>query len=170
MTHQRQGARAALFLLRQVIEIHRSCSPHPPLPLLQESHDNPITRHSSIERHKRISHTFYWKGMKVDIKKYIKKCDVCQRNKMENSKAPGPLQPPLVPVQPWITYPWTLQMHCQSPNIHLSKYAHYVPLTHPYTAASVVAVFIKNTFKLHEIPLYNESLRPHFLVALWREL
>jgi hypothetical protein len=31
----------------------------------------------------------------------------------------------------------------------LSKYAHFVPLSHPYTAGTVVKLFMDNIFKLH---------------------
>lgn len=35
----------------------------------------------------------------------------------------------------------------------LTKYAHFVPLKHPYTASKVAEVFIDNIFKLHNMPL-----------------
>lgn len=39
----------------------------------------------------------------------------------------------------------------------LSKYSHFVSLSHPYTVASVAQLFIANIFKLHGI------LNPSFL-------
>lgn len=35
----------------------------------------------------------------------------------------------------------------------LSKYAHFLPLSHPYTATSVARVFLDYVFKLHGLPL-----------------
>jgi protoheme ferro-lyase len=33
-----------------------------------------------------------------------------------------------------------------------SKYNHYIPMAHPYTAATVAKAFMENIFKLHGIP------------------
>jgi hypothetical protein len=35
----------------------------------------------------------------------------------------------------------------------LTKYAHFLPLKHPYTAVSVTKLFVDNIFKLHGVPL-----------------
>ena len=34
----------------------------------------------------------------------------------------------------------------------LSKYAHVIPLSHPYTAIRVARLFLDNIFKLHALP------------------
>ena len=34
----------------------------------------------------------------------------------------------------------------------LSKYAHFIPLTHPYSAKEVVEVFLKEVVRLHGFP------------------
>lgn len=53
----------------------------------------------------------------------------------------------------------------------LSKYANFVPMSHPYTASSVAQLFIENIFKLHGIPNSIVSDRdPVFIGAFWREL
>jgi protoheme ferro-lyase len=33
-----------------------------------------------------------------------------------------------------------------------SKYNHYIPMAHPYTATTVAKAFMENIFKLHGIP------------------
>ncbi|XP_022877076.1 uncharacterized protein LOC111395327 [Olea europaea var. sylvestris] len=53
----------------------------------------------------------------------------------------------------------------------LSKYAHFLPLKHPFTAEGVVAVFIKEIVRLHGIPRSIISdLDKVFLSHLWSEL
>lgn len=50
---------------------------------------------------KRTKLYFYWLSLRKDIIKYIKVCEVCQRNKGKHVPAPGLLQPSLIPSQSW---------------------------------------------------------------------
>ena len=53
----------------------------------------------------------------------------------------------------------------------LTKYAHFLPLHHPYTAASVAKLFVDNIVKLHGVPLSIISDRDRiFTSTFWREL
>lgn len=52
-----------------------------------------------------------------------------------------------------------------------SKYAHFVPLAHPYTAQSVATAFMNNIYKLHGLPEAIISDRERvFTSKLWQEL
>lgn len=35
---------------------------------------------------------------------------------------------------------------------HLSKYAHFIPVVHPYTAKSIARLFVEFVIKLHGLP------------------
>lgn len=49
----------------------------------------------------------------------------------------------------------------------LSKYAYFLPLSHPYTASSVAHLFVERVFKFHGMPTFIISDRdPAFLSAL----
>lgn len=51
-----------------------------------------------------------------------------------------------------------------------SKYAHFIALSHPYTAASIAQEFVLNIFKLHGMPKTIVSDRDYvFLSTFWRE-
>ena len=52
----------------------------------------------------------------------------------------------------------------------LSKAAHFMALTHPYTARSVAQAFLDNVFKLHGCPETITSDRdPIFVSQFWKE-
>ena len=53
----------------------------------------------------------------------------------------------------------------------LSKYAHFIPLCHPYTASKVAELFIDNIYKLHGMPLSLVSDRdPAITSTFWQSV
>ena len=52
----------------------------------------------------------------------------------------------------------------------LSKFAHFIALSHPYSAASVAQLFVENVFKLHGMPSNIVNDRDSvFLSQFWQE-
>jgi hypothetical protein len=52
-----------------------------------------------------------------------------------------------------------------------TKYAHFVPMSHPYTALPVAQLYFNNIYKLHGLPEAIISDRDRvFTSALWQEL
>lgn len=53
----------------------------------------------------------------------------------------------------------------------LSKYAHFIPVAHPYTAMDIAQLFMDHIFKLHGISLTMTSDRDLIFISnVWNEL
>ncbi|GJW60293.1 zinc finger, CCHC-type containing protein [Tanacetum coccineum] len=50
-------------------------------------------------------------------------------------------------------------------SVRLSKYAHFVPLSHPFTTAQIAQVFLDNVYKLHGLPKCLVDAMDRTLVA-----
>uniref|UniRef100_A0A6N2KZ88 Integrase catalytic domain-containing protein n=1 Tax=Salix viminalis TaxID=40686 RepID=A0A6N2KZ88_SALVM len=125
-------------------------------------HDSPIGGHmGSHKTYSRLNKEFFWAGMRKDIRQFIKECEICQRNKTDNLRPAGLLQPLQIPKQVWtdisMDFIEGLPMS-KGYNVilvvvdRLSKYNHFIPIAHPYTATIVARIFMDNIFKLHGIP------------------
>jgi hypothetical protein len=54
---------------------------------------------------------------------------------------------------------------------HFSKYAHFIPLAHPFTALTVAKLFLVNVYRLHGLPTSIVSDRDRvFSSQFWQEL
>ncbi|XP_026459106.1 uncharacterized protein LOC113359736 [Papaver somniferum] len=146
--------------------------------LLEEFHSNPIGGHSGFLRtYKRLEHNFYRKGMKQAIKDFIPHCDVCQRNKTEVISLPGLLSPLPIPSEVWIDismdfidgFPLSERKNAILVVVdRLTRYAHFIPLTHPYSASSIADVFVREIVRLYGMPRSIISDRdPIFMRNFW---
>jgi hypothetical protein len=149
--------------------------------LLQEFHSTPQGGHSGFYKtYRRIAANVYWVGMKNRIQEFVRSCDICQRQKYLTSSPGGLLQPLPIPSQIWEDI--SIDFITGLPKARgyeailvvvdrLSKYSHFIPLKHPYTARSLAEVFSKEIVKLHGIPLSIVSDRdPIFMSSFWREI
>uniref|UniRef100_A0A2N9HH28 Reverse transcriptase n=1 Tax=Fagus sylvatica TaxID=28930 RepID=A0A2N9HH28_FAGSY len=144
-------------------------------------HDSPLGGHSGyLKTLHRAKQDWFWHGMKKDIKAYIRGCDTCQRLKHETSKPAGLLQPLAIPPRPWhsISMDFVEGLPTSSKqNVifvivdRFTKYVHFIPLSHPYTASKVAALFLQHVFKLHGLPSSIVSDRDTAFTSLfWEEL
>jgi hypothetical protein len=149
--------------------------------VLSELHATPIAGHSRFTKtYDRVKRSFFWEGMKYDIRNFVVECDVCQRNKGETVKSPGTLQPLLIP--PAILRDISMDFIVGLPKSgnksvimvvvdHLSKYAHLCALQHPFTTSNVAQLFMDHAFKIHGMPhsiVYDCD--PTFTNNFWQEL
>lgn len=117
--------------------------------------------------------------MDKDIRNYGRNCGICQIHKSDHAASPNFLQPLPIPDKIW--HDISLDFTEGLPNSkgkrvilvvvdRLSKYAHFLPLSHPYTASDVAQVFMDNVFKLHVLPNTITSDRDAiFLSQVWNE-
>jgi hypothetical protein len=130
--------------------------------ILQSLHAGAIGGHSGIHATlQRVRQLFAWLHMRTIIQHFIDRCTVCKQAKAEHVKYPGLLKPLDVPDAAWqvvtIDFVEGLPRSSGFNSIlvvvdKLTKYAHFLPLSHPYTAAQVAQVYVDNIFKLHSMP------------------
>ena len=98
--------------------------------------------------------------MQKDVDEFVKYCDICQRNKHENVRYPGLLQPLSIPNQAWsqisMNFIESLPLFEDCDTImvvvdKLAKLSHFVPLKHPFSIVKFAKLFRTHIFKLHGI-------------------
>ena len=114
------------------------------------------------------------------MQKFVRACPTCQRNKTPTQRPAGLLQPLEVPSQVWADI--SMDFVEGLPKVHrksviltvvdrFSKYAHFITLSHPYTASSVARAFFDGIVWLHGFPTSIVSDRdPVFTSHMWRDL
>ena len=149
--------------------------------LLQWMHDSPFGGHSGRQATlKRLQRLFYWKGMTKSVHQFIRQCVICQSCKPDSSASPGLLQPLAIPDEVWLDISmdfieglpksWGKEVILVVVD-RFSKAAHFVALSHPYTAEDVAQTYLDNIFKLHGWPQSIVSDRDSvFLSDFWQAL
>jgi hypothetical protein len=149
--------------------------------ILQSLHSSPLGGHSGFPvSYKRVRGLFAWPGLKSMVKEFVAHCTVCQQAKHERVKYPGLLQPLPVPKFAWQMVSLDfIEGLSRSHNFDcilvvvdkFSKYAHFIPIKHPYTALQVAMVYMDNVFKLHGFPEALISDRDRvFTSNVWQQL
>lgn len=107
-------------------------------------------------------------------------CSIYQQAKTKRVAYPGLLSPLPVPDGSWRCIsmdfveglPKSKSFNCILVVVdRFSKYAHFLPLTHPFIALQVATLFMDNIFKLHGLPKSIVSDRDRiFTSKMWRGL
>jgi len=162
-------------------KVHLSPNSFLLLEVLADAHSLPTGRHFGyLKTINRVSSSFIWPGLRIAVKEFIRNCIVCQLCKYDTFRPAGLLYPLAIPDRIWIDISMDFIDGLSSSQSHdtimvvvdrLSKFAHFVPLKHPYTALSVAKAFISNIIRLHGMPLSIVSDRDRiFLSNFWRSL
>jgi hypothetical protein len=105
--------------------------------------------------------TFHTPRAKQTVQQFVSDCIVCQHNKTEHLHTAGLLQLLPIPDQIWEDISMDFiealpKMGGKSVILtmvdHLSKYAHFIPLAHPYSARAVAHKFFSEIVKLQGLP------------------
>jgi hypothetical protein len=168
-------------LLRYKGRIWIGCNSTLQQKLLAACHSSAFGGHSGVPvTYMRMKKLFAWTGMKSDVHRFVKCCLICQQSKPDRSRLPGLLQPLPVPSQAWHSIsmdfveglPMSGQYNCVLVVVdYFTKYAHFIPLHHPFTAAVVARTFMKEVYRLHGLPGVIVTDRDRIFTSnLWREL
>lgn len=149
--------------------------------VLLELHSGAMGGHSGVQAtYSRVKQHFSWPQLKRMVKAYVALCAVCKQAKPEHVRYPGLLQPLPVPTQAWEMV--TLDFVEGLPTSRgynsilvvvdkLTRYAHFIPLRHPFSAMQVAKAYMDNVFKLHGPPDAMVSDRDRiFTNKVWQEL
>ncbi|WVZ70681.1 hypothetical protein U9M48_019324 [Paspalum notatum var. saurae] len=109
----------------------------------------------------RFRASFYSSRGHRRVREFIRGCFVCQHNKTEHLDPAGLLQPLPVPSEVWSDI--AMDFVEGFPKVggksvvltvvdRFSKYGHFIPLGHPYSAASVARAFFDGIVRLHGLP------------------
>jgi hypothetical protein len=149
--------------------------------LISAFHASAIGGHSGTHAtYQRLKKLFAWAGLKTQVAEFVRQCNVCQHAKHSNTPPAGLLQPLPPPTGPWrdITMDFVEGVPLSDGyNVILvivdrfTKFAHFVPLRHPFTAPSVARAFLDSVVKLHGMPRSIVSDRDRIFTShFWKHL
>nr|GEZ36734.1 hypothetical protein [Tanacetum cinerariifolium] len=120
------------------------------------------------------------KGLRKMVKEWVRNCDIFQRNKSDLSASPGLLQPLPIPTRIWqdISMDFIESLPLSSGKSallvvvdRLSKFAYFLPITHPYIASQVAQLFLDNVYKLLGLPkTILSDMDTIFMSLFWQSL
>lgn len=149
--------------------------------LIAAFHSSAMGGHSGVfATYQRLKKLFYWPGQKTDVELFVKQCQICQQAKHEHCKYPGLLQPLPIPQHSWQDLSMDFVEGLPKSGGYtvilvvvdrLTKYAHFIPVKHPFTASQIAQLFFTHIVKLHGLPRSIVSDRDKiFTSTLWQEL
>lgn len=149
--------------------------------ILLALHASGVGGHSGITAtYQKVKALFAWPNLKRDVKDYVNGCTVCQQAKLEHTRTPGLLQPLPIPEKAWdiisLDFIEGLPKSSRFDTIlvivdKFTKYGHFIPLAHAYTAMTVAQVFVEHVYKLHGLPKIIISDRDKvFTSNFWQQL
>ena len=150
--------------------------------IFAEHHDHKLAGHGGFEKTLELLSRdgINWHGMRMDLKRYLKNCVGCSRNKVKRHKKYGLLHPLPILVKPWdeiaMDFITDLPLSNGFDQIwvikdRLTKRSHFIACISTMKTIDFVYLFIEHVFKLHGLPTFITSDRDKLFVSnLWRTL
>ena len=149
--------------------------------LIDAFHSSAIGGHSGVQAtYQRIHRLFHWKGLKLAVEDFVKQCQICQQAKHMNTHPTGLLQPLRIPEGAWQDISMDFIEGLPSSEGYevilvvvdrFTKYTHFIPIKHPFTAHTIARAVFDNVVKLHGLPKTIISDRDKiFTSAFWKDL
>jgi hypothetical protein len=115
-----------------------------------------------------LKHRFWWTKMKIEIARYVARCDVCQRVKAVHLKSTRPLQSLPISEGKWedismdfiVGLPKTSKGYDSVSVIvdRFTKVAHFLPVKTLYPTKTYAELYIARIMSLHGVPKTIESI------------
>jgi hypothetical protein len=131
--------------------------------ILDEAHLSRYSIHpGSTKMYQDLKQHYWWTKMKIEIARYVARCDTCRRVKAVHIKTAAPLQSLHIPTWKWedismdfiVGLPWTAKGFDSVWVIvdRLTKIAHFLPIKTNHPLAVYAQLYIARILSLHEIP------------------
>jgi transposase InsO family protein len=149
--------------------------------LLKEKHSGGLLEHFSYDKtFTKLNESYFWLGMRADVKIFVDSCRICQHSKGKRPNA-GFYQPLPIPERPWDVV--SMDFILEFPRIQkgldsifvvvdrFSKMEHFIPCQKTSEATDIANLFFKEVIRLHGLPRSIVSDRDtKFVGHLWRTL
>jgi hypothetical protein len=150
--------------------------------ILDEAHLSRYSIHpKSTKMYQDLKQHYWWTKMKIEIARYVARCDTCRRVKAIHMKTAGPLQS--LPITTWKWEDISMDFIVGLPKIEkgfdsiwvivdrLTKIAHFLPVKAFYPVLTYAQVYIASILSLHGIPkTIVLDHGPQFVSKFWEEL
>jgi hypothetical protein len=150
--------------------------------ILDEAHLSRYSIHpKSTEIYQDLKQHYWWTKMKIEIARYVARCDTCKRVKAIHMKTVGPLQFLPIPTWKWedismdfiVGLPKTAKGYDSIWVIidRLMKIAHFLPVKTDHPVTVYAQLYIAHILSLHGVPKTIMSDRgPQFVAKFWEAL
>jgi hypothetical protein len=153
--------------------------------LLKEKNSGGLVGHFSHEIFfSKLNGSYYWPGMRIDVKKFVDRCRICQhmKGKRQNARLYQPLP---IPERSWdairidfiLGFPRTQRGYDSIFVVvdRFSNMSHFIPCQKTSEATHIANLFFKEVVRLHGLPrsivFYQDTkFVGNFWRTLWKKL